>query len=89
MLGYHCRRRRPREQLPTARSDAGRVRTASSVESKDLLRIHRAVDGKRLGVPVIYHSHTHTEAYPSPTDVLPLPRGRRLTTSRVSLMDEV
>ncbi|MEK7693523.1 MAG: M67 family metallopeptidase, partial [Chloroflexota bacterium] len=40
-----------------------------SVEPKDLLRIHREVDGNDWEFLVIYHSHTHTEAYPSPTDV--------------------
>jgi proteasome lid subunit RPN8/RPN11 len=34
-----------------------------------LLRIHREVDGRDEDFLVIYHSHTHTEAYPSPTDV--------------------
>jgi proteasome lid subunit RPN8/RPN11 len=40
-----------------------------SVEPKDLLRIHRDVDERDEDFLVIYHSHTHTEAYPSPTDV--------------------
>ena len=40
-----------------------------SVDAKDLLRIHRDVDGRDEDFLVIYHSHTHTEAYPSPTDV--------------------
>ncbi len=58
-----------------------------SVDTKDLLRIHREVDGNDWEFLVIYHSHTHTEAYPSPTDV-------RLATwpdasyVLVSLMDE-
>lgn len=40
-----------------------------SVESKDLLRIHKEADANDWEFLVIYHSHTHTEAYPSPTDV--------------------
>jgi proteasome lid subunit RPN8/RPN11 len=40
-----------------------------SVEPKDLLRIHREVDNNDWDFLAIYHSHTHTEAYPSPTDV--------------------
>ncbi|HEY8173716.1 MAG TPA: M67 family metallopeptidase [Dehalococcoidia bacterium] len=40
-----------------------------SVDTKDLLRIHKAVDANDEDFLVIYHSHTHTEAYPSPTDV--------------------
>ncbi len=58
-----------------------------SVDAKDLLRIHRDADSHGWDFLVIYHSHTHTEAYPSPTDV-------RLATwpdayyVLVSLMDE-
>ena len=40
-----------------------------SVEPKDLLRIHNDVDEHDWQFLAIYHSHTHTEAYPSPTDV--------------------
>ena len=40
-----------------------------SVEPKDLLRIYRDVDSNDWDVLVIYHSHTQTEAYPSPTDI--------------------
>ena len=40
-----------------------------SVETKDLLRIHKDADSNDWEFLVIYHSHTHTEAYPSPTDV--------------------
>ena len=40
-----------------------------NVDPKDLLRIYRDIDSNGWDVLVIYHSHTHTEAYPSPTDV--------------------
>jgi proteasome lid subunit RPN8/RPN11 len=40
-----------------------------SVDPKDLLRIYREADQNDWEFLVIYHSHTHTEAYPSPTDV--------------------
>ena len=40
-----------------------------SVDPKDLLRIYRVLDSSASDGLVIYHSHTHTEAYPSPTDV--------------------
>jgi [CysO sulfur-carrier protein]-S-L-cysteine hydrolase len=40
-----------------------------NVDPKDLLRIHRELDANDWDVFGIYHSHTHTEAYPSPTDV--------------------
>ncbi len=39
-----------------------------NVDSKDLLRIYRDIDDNDWEVLAIYHSHTHTEAYPSPTD---------------------
>jgi proteasome lid subunit RPN8/RPN11 len=58
-----------------------------SVEPKDLLRIYQDADEHGWEFLVIYHSHTHTEAYPSPTDI-------RLATwpdacyVLVSLMDE-
>ena len=40
-----------------------------NVDPKDLLRIYRDLEDHGLDVLAIYHSHTHTEAYPSPTDV--------------------
>ena len=40
-----------------------------NVDPKDLLRIYRDLESKGWDVLAIYHSHTHTEAYPSPTDV--------------------
>jgi proteasome lid subunit RPN8/RPN11 len=40
-----------------------------SVDPKDLLRIYRDIESNDWDVLGIYHSHTHTEAYPSPTDV--------------------
>ena len=39
-----------------------------NVDPKDLLRIYHDLDDRGWDVMVIYHSHTHTEAYPSPTD---------------------
>ena len=39
-----------------------------NVDPKDLLRIYRDIDSNDWDVLAIYHSHTHTEAYPSPTD---------------------
>jgi proteasome lid subunit RPN8/RPN11 len=40
-----------------------------NVDPKDLLRIYRDLDENGWDVLGIYHSHTHTEAFPSPTDV--------------------
>ena len=40
-----------------------------SVEPKDLFRIFRECDENGWSFLAIYHSHTASEAYPSPTDV--------------------
>ena len=40
-----------------------------SVEPKDLFRIHRECEDSGLDFLVLYHSHTASPAYPSPTDV--------------------
>jgi [CysO sulfur-carrier protein]-S-L-cysteine hydrolase len=40
-----------------------------NVEPKDLFRIFRECDEKGWTFLAIYHSHTASEAYPSPTDV--------------------
>ena len=40
-----------------------------NVDPRDLLRIYRECDAKGWDFLAIYHSHTHTEAFPSPTDV--------------------
>ena len=40
-----------------------------SVEPKDLFRIFRETEENGWGFLAIYHSHTASEAYPSPTDV--------------------
>jgi proteasome lid subunit RPN8/RPN11 len=40
-----------------------------NVDPKDLFRIFRECDEKGWGFLAIYHSHTASEAYPSPTDV--------------------
>jgi len=39
------------------------------IDPKDLIRIFREIDDASLDLVGIYHSHTHTDAYPSPTDV--------------------
>ena len=40
-----------------------------NLEPKELLQIWREVEGKGWEFLGIYHSHTFSEAYPSPTDV--------------------
>lgn len=39
------------------------------VDPKDQIRIMREIDKRGWDLIGIYHSHTHTEAYPSKTDV--------------------
>ena len=38
-------------------------------DSSDLLKLYREMDANNENPIVIYHSHTHTEAFPSRTDV--------------------
>ena len=40
-----------------------------TIAPKDLLRIDREAQAAGLEVLGVMHSHTHTDAYPSPTDV--------------------
>jgi proteasome lid subunit RPN8/RPN11 len=43
------------------------------VDPKDLLRADRDAESKGLQLAGVFHSHTHTDAYPSPTDVAQAP----------------
>lgn len=43
------------------------------IEPKVLLRTFRRADDEGLTVLGVFHSHTHSEAYPSPTDVRQAP----------------
>jgi [CysO sulfur-carrier protein]-S-L-cysteine hydrolase len=43
------------------------------IESRVLLRAYRRADEEGLAVMGVFHSHTHSEAYPSPTDVAQAP----------------
>ena len=40
-----------------------------TVDSRDYMAAERDADGRGLQLLGVMHSHTHTEAYPSPTDV--------------------
>jgi proteasome lid subunit RPN8/RPN11 len=40
-----------------------------NIDSRELLQIYRELDEHGWEIFVIYHSHTHTPAYPSPTDL--------------------
>ena len=54
------------EVLPIA--NAERSMRYYVMDSRELLRAMRRIEDEELGL-VIYHSHTHTQAYPSATDV--------------------
>ncbi|HUV58476.1 MAG TPA: M67 family metallopeptidase [Acidimicrobiales bacterium] len=43
------------------------------IDSKVLLRTYRRADDEGLEVLGVFHSHTHSEAYPSPTDIAQAP----------------
>ena len=56
---------------PTANTAASaRVYT---VEPRDHLRAERDAESRGLEILGVFHSHTHTVAYPSPTDVAQAP----------------
>jgi proteasome lid subunit RPN8/RPN11 len=56
-----------RRFVPCTNSDASaRVYSIPAVE---LLRAERAAEDDGLAVIGVFHSHTHSEPYPSPTDV--------------------
>jgi [CysO sulfur-carrier protein]-S-L-cysteine hydrolase len=44
-----------------------------TVEPRDLLNADRQADGLGAELIGVYHSHTHTEGYPSPTDIRQAP----------------
>jgi proteasome lid subunit RPN8/RPN11 len=44
-----------------------------TIPAKDFLRIDREAEAAGLEVIGVVHSHTHTDAYPSPTDVAQAP----------------
>jgi proteasome lid subunit RPN8/RPN11 len=56
---------------PTANAaNSARVYT---VEPLDLLKADRAAEAAGVAVLGVWHSHTHTPAYPSPTDIAQAP----------------
>jgi len=44
-----------------------------SVPGKELLQADRAAEADGLAIIGVFHSHTHSEPYPSPTDVAQAP----------------
>lgn len=39
------------------------------IDSRVMLQAHRRSDAEGLAMLGVFHSHTHSEAYPSPTDI--------------------
>lgn len=64
LLGLHADGRV--EVIPVA--NAERSMRYYVMDSRELLRAMRRIEDEELGL-VIYHSHTHTQAFPSATDV--------------------
>ncbi len=56
------------ERLYPTRNAAASARVYA-VDSRDLLRADRDADRHGTQLIGVFHSHTHTDAYPSPTDV--------------------
>jgi [CysO sulfur-carrier protein]-S-L-cysteine hydrolase len=52
---------------PTA--NAARSARLYTVEPRDLLKADRTAEAAGLSLIGVWHSHTHTPAYPSPTDI--------------------
>lgn len=49
--------------------NAARSMTYYSMEPKAMLHAFNDMDDREIDLLAIYHTHTHTEAFPSPTDV--------------------
>jgi proteasome lid subunit RPN8/RPN11 len=60
------------ERCYPTRNAAGSARTYT-VEPLDHLRADRDAEANGLEIIGVFHSHTHTAAYPSPTDVAQAP----------------
>jgi proteasome lid subunit RPN8/RPN11 len=44
-----------------------------TVGSRDLLRVDREAEAEGRSIIGVFHSHTHTDPYPSPTDIVQAP----------------
>jgi len=58
---------RPERYIPL--QNAARSPTFYEYSSEDLLALYKEMDARDEVPVVFYHSHTATEAYPSPTDI--------------------
>ncbi|HZT07159.1 MAG TPA: M67 family metallopeptidase [Chloroflexota bacterium] len=57
------------ESVHRARNVAEMRRTRFEMDSRDIFSSIRAIESAGMELIGFYHSHTHTQAYPSPTDV--------------------
>lgn len=57
----------------TARNVAPNPRIRFNMDPRDILEITDSIDASGMDLLGFYHSHTHTQAYPSPTDVADWP----------------
>ena len=57
------------ELLFRAGNTAENPRTRFEMDSRDILHAIRTIEDGDADLIGFYHSHTHTQAYPSPTDV--------------------
>ena len=55
------------EARPCRNADASAI--TYTVDSRDMLAAMRAAEARGHEIVGVWHSHTHTEGYPSPTDV--------------------
>ena len=60
-------------EIHRARNVAETPRTRFLMDPHDILSITDQIDAAGLDLMGFYHSHTHTQAYPSPTDVADWP----------------
>jgi [CysO sulfur-carrier protein]-S-L-cysteine hydrolase len=77
----HCHAGRPNEACGVLAAESGviikvfRMTNASasplrySLDPKEQLAVYRKLDDEDWDLAGVFHSHTRTEAYPSPTDV--------------------
>lgn len=53
--------------------NAARSSRTYEVDGRDFLRVERVADDDGLAIIGVVHTHTHTDAYPSPTDIAAAP----------------
>ena len=54
------------------------------IDPKEMLRVDRAAQDLGADIMGVFHSHTHTDAYPSPTDVAQATRSRLALRARLA-----